>query len=204
MTSPEIWRQFAHDPRSPAYGSMRASDADRDVVLGALGEAYAEGRIDAAEFDERTSAVQSARTLGELPTFLNDLVPPSSAAPYASTLPSTVAPLTPERVEAEALARWEKSRREALTMWVFVSVICWVIYLATSLGSANLYHPWPVYPMLGTSLPLLGTMLQRKDMIESNRRKIIAKHEKALAKEAKRRALELEKRREIDGRRDQT
>ena len=87
-------------------------------------------------------------------------------------------------------------------MWVFVSVICWVIYLATTLP--GLGHPWPVYPMLGTSLPLLGTMLQRKDMIEQNRKRIVAKHEKALAKEAKRRALELEKRREIEGRRDLT
>lgn len=200
MTSPEIWRQFAHDPRSPAYASMRASDADRDVVLGALGEAYAEGRIDAAEFDERTSAVQPARTLGELPAFLNDLVPPTNAAPHPPAALSTIPPLTPERIDAEAVARWEKSRREAFTMWVFVSVVCWVIFFATSFPG----HPWPVYPMLGTSLPLLGTAIQRKDMIASNRRKIIAKHEKASAKEAKRRALAQQKRREIEGRRDQT
>jgi Domain of unknown function (DUF1707) len=204
VTSPEIWRQFAHDPRSPAYASMRASDADRDVVLGALGEAYAEGRIDAAEFDERTSAVQAARTLGELPAFLTDLVPPTNAgphqpAPYSTSPASTNPPPTPERIDAEAVARWEKSRREAFTMWVFVSVVCWVIFLATSFPG----HPWPVYPMLGTSLPLLGTLIQRKDMIASNRRRIIAKHEKAAAKEAKRQALEQENRREIEGRRDQ-
>lgn len=176
---------------------MRASDADRDVVLGALGEAYAEGRIDAAEFDERTSAVQAARTLGELPAFLNDLVPAVDAPPTAAMAVTAVPPLTPERVEAEAVARWEKSRREALSMWVFVSVICWVIYLATTLP--GLGHPWPVYPMLGTSLPLLGTMLQRKDMIEQNRKRIVAKHEKAIAKSAKREALERRRLREIEG-----
>ncbi|MGH3346392.1 MAG: DUF1707 SHOCT-like domain-containing protein [Nocardioides sp.] len=196
MTSPEIWRQFAHDPRSPAYGPMRAADADRDVVLGALGEAYAEGRINAAEFDERTSAVQAARTLGELPAFLDDLVPALDASPATV---SSAATLSPQVVEAQAVARWERSRREALTMWVFVSLVCWVIWFVTN----NNAHPWPVYPMLGTSLPLLGTLIQRKDMIESNRRKIVAKHEKAAAKEAKRRALEQQKRREIEGRRDQ-
>ena len=201
MTSPEIWRQFGHDPRIPAYAAMRASDADRDIVLRALGEAYAEGRIDAAEFDERTSGVQGARTLGELPEFLTDLVP-AVDAPSTVTL-STLPPLTPERVESEAVARWEKSRREALTMWVFVSVVCWVIYLATSLGNANLYHPWPIYPMLGTSLPLLGTMLQRKDMIAGNRRRIVAKHEKAVAKAQKKAALEERTRREIEGNPDQ-
>lgn len=201
MTSPEIWRQFGHDPRTPAYAAMRASDADRDIVLRALGEAYAEGRIDAAEFDERTSGVQGARTLGELPEFLTDLVP-AVDAPAPATL-STLQPLTPERVESEAVARWEKSRREALTMWVFVSVVCWVIYLATSLGNSDLYHPWPIYPMLGTSLPLLGTMLQRKDMIAKNRRHIVAKHEKAVAKAQRKAALEERTRREIEGKPDQ-
>jgi hypothetical protein len=200
VTSPEIWRQFGHDPRTPAYATMRASDADRDVVLRALGEAYAEGRLDATEFDERTSGVQAARTLGELPEFLTDLVPAveaSSALPLSTLSPA--APLTPERVESEAVARWEKTRREAFSMWVFVSLVCWVIYLATSLGNRDLYHPWPIYPMLGTSIPLLGTMLQRKDMIARNRRHIVAKHEKAVAKARKKAALEQRTLREIEG-----
>jgi hypothetical protein len=204
VTSPEIWRQFAHDPRTPAYASMRASDADRDVVLRALGEAYAEGRIDAAEFDERTSGVQAARTLGELPEFLTDLVPAVDASPglALSTL-STLPPLTPERVEAEAVARWEKTRREAFSMWVFVSLVCWVIYLATSLGGDGLYYPWPIFPMLGTSIPLLGTMLRKKDMIAQNQRRIVAKHEKAVAKAQKKAALEERRLREIEGSPDQ-
>ncbi len=180
---------------------MRASDADRDVVLQALGEAYAEGRIDPAELDERTTGVQGARTLGELPPFLTDLVP-AADAPWTASL-TNLPPLTPERVESEAVARWEKSRREALTTWVFVSVVCWVIYLATSLGNQHLYHPWPVYPMLGTSLPLLGTMLQRKDLIERNRSRIVAKHEKAVAKAQKKAALQKRTLREIEGGPDQ-
>jgi hypothetical protein len=114
---------------------------------------------------------------------------------------TTLPPLTPERVESEAVARWEKSRREAFSMWVFVSVVCWVIYLATTLPGLD--HPWPVYPMLGTSLPLLGTMLQRKDMIAQNRRRIVAKHEKAVAKAQRKAALEERTRREIEGNPDQ-
>ena len=172
---------------------MRASDADRDVVLRVLGQAYAEGRIDADEFDERTSGVQAARTLGELPAFLSDLVPMTE--PTAPPVPVAMTQLSPQRVEAEAVARWEKSRREALTMWVFVSLVCWVIYLATSFPG----HPWPIYPMVGTSLPLLVTQFQRADMIESNRRRIIARHEKAVAKAARKRALEERRRRELEG-----
>ena len=158
VTSPEIWREFANDPRSPAYASMRAADADRDVVLRALGEAYAEGRLDAAEFDERSTAVQKARTLGQLPAFLADLVPPSNVAPYPVAPYSAMPAPQPEQVEAEAVAKWERSRREALTTWVTVSMICWVVWAATNFGG----FPWPVFPMAGTAIPLIAVMIQRE------------------------------------------
>lgn len=166
---------------------MRASDADRDVLLRALAEAYADGRLDPDEHDERTTGVQAARTLGELPAFLSDLVP---AADQVSLVPAVPA-LSDQQVEAEAVARWRRSRGEALRMWLFVSVICWTIWLLSGPGG----HPWPVYPMLGTAVPVLGTLVQRRAMIESNRRRIVAKHEKAVARaEKKRAALEQERR----------
>lgn len=183
MTSADLWHEFAHDPRSSAYASMRASDADRDVVLRALSEAYADGRLDPDELDERSTGVHAARTLGELPMYLADLVP---AEDHVSTVPA-LRPLTDQQIEAEAVARWRRSRGEALRMWLFVSVVCWTIWLLSNVGG----HPWPIYPMLGTALPVLGTLVQRREMIESNRRRIVAKHEKAVAKaERKRAALE--------------
>lgn len=86
MANGELWAEFRHDPRSPSYGGMRASDADRDIVLTALGDAYADGRIDRDELDERTDSVNSARTLGELVPLLADLVP--VAASHARVRPS--------------------------------------------------------------------------------------------------------------------
>lgn len=174
MTSVEPWGEFAHDPRSPTHASLRASDADRDVVLRVLGTAYADGRLDVDEFDERTSGVQAARTLGELPVFLSDLVAHADDVSHVAAGPA----LSDQQVEAQAVERWRKSRGEALRLWLFVSTICWTIWLLTN----NNAHPWPIYPMLGTAVPLLGTLVQRRDMIESNRRKIIAQHEKAAAK----------------------
>ena len=174
VTSADLWHEFAHDPRTAANASMRASDADRDVVLRALSEAYADGRLDPDEHDERTTGVQTARTLGELPAYLADLVP---VADPVSNVPA-VRPLTNQQIEAEAVARWGRRRAEALRMWLFVSVICWTIWLLTNVGG----HPWPIYPMLGTAAPLASTLLQRREMIESNRRRIVAKHEKAVAK----------------------
>jgi len=54
---------------------MRASDADRDRVLDVLRDAAGDGRLTAAEFDERMQAALSSRTLGELAVLTADLGP---------------------------------------------------------------------------------------------------------------------------------
>ncbi|TDT33744.1 DUF1707 SHOCT-like domain-containing protein [Naumannella halotolerans] len=55
---------------APAF---RASDADRDAVLGVLGEALANGRLTTEEFDERQNQALAARLLGDLPPLIQDL-----------------------------------------------------------------------------------------------------------------------------------
>lgn len=57
-------------PRPPA---LRASDADRDRVIDRLRAAVADGRLDPAEFNERTEAALSARTVDELAPLTTDL-----------------------------------------------------------------------------------------------------------------------------------
>lgn len=56
---------------------LRASDTDREAVIGALTSAYAAGRLTAEEHEERMQAAFTARTLGELAVLLRDL--PNSA-----------------------------------------------------------------------------------------------------------------------------
>lgn len=104
MANGELWAEFQHDPRSSSYGGMRASDADRDIVRRALGDAYADGRIDRDELDERTDSTNATRTLGELVPLLADLVP--LAGPGYEVRPAA-------DVHAQAVAKWEKSRRDA-------------------------------------------------------------------------------------------
>ncbi len=65
---------------SPA---IRASDHDRDAGLRRVQEAFAEGRLDDAEFDERMRAALTARTQAELDVLLADL-PVSTPAPGAA------------------------------------------------------------------------------------------------------------------------
>lgn len=52
---------------------IRASDADRDVVVDALREAYTEGRLTQDEWDERMSAAYASRTWGQLRELTVDL-----------------------------------------------------------------------------------------------------------------------------------
>jgi len=53
--------------------AIRASDRERDAVVQRVQQAFAEGRLDDAEFDERMRAALVARTHAELDALLADL-----------------------------------------------------------------------------------------------------------------------------------
>lgn len=59
--------------------TLRASDADRELIAERLREAAAEGRLFADELEERLGAALSARTYGELDAVVADLPGPSPA-----------------------------------------------------------------------------------------------------------------------------
>ena len=61
----------------PGPRDLRASDADRDLVIGLLGEAVGDGRLTPAEHAERSERALAARTLGELASLTSDLALPS-------------------------------------------------------------------------------------------------------------------------------
>ena len=52
---------------------LRISDADREAAVNQLSEQYAVGRLTRDEFDERSDAVWSARTQGDLGPIFADL-----------------------------------------------------------------------------------------------------------------------------------
>jgi hypothetical protein len=70
-------RSPAEPSRSPA---VRASDRERDAVVQRVQQAFAEGRLDDTEFDERMRAALTARTHADLDVLLADL-PAETAAP---------------------------------------------------------------------------------------------------------------------------
>ena len=172
VASLSVWDEFAFDPRSSQHGALRASDADREIVHRALGSAYADGRLTREEFDQRSDAVLSARTLSELPALILDLVP---AAGHSGRLPATTEDAA--ALHARAVAAYQSDRREAAWAFVSASIVCWVIWGVTSAGSG---FPWPVFVMLGTGLHLLRLLVMRGSEVEGQQRRLERKEREAL------------------------
>ncbi|HVX46028.1 MAG TPA: DUF1707 domain-containing protein [Mycobacteriales bacterium] len=59
---------------------LRPSQRERDDVATLLGLAFAEGRLDLREFEERVGAAFAARTAADLGRLLVDLPPPEQPA----------------------------------------------------------------------------------------------------------------------------
>jgi hypothetical protein len=170
------WADFTQDPRTPHAAPLRASDRDRDVVTGVLTEAYADGRITHDEYDERAGAAAAAKTLGELPALITDLVPHTSVVVGRGADQAAL--------HAKAVEHWESQRRQALTGFLIPSVICWVIWVATGLG--GWYFPWPVFVMLGTGAHLARVLMHRQDIVAGEERRLEKKQRKALEAESRR------------------
>lgn len=76
-----LWAAFeARRAPAPGHGipaaELRASDADRELVVSVLQEACADGRLTVIEHEERMERAYQAKTLGELAALTTDLLPP--------------------------------------------------------------------------------------------------------------------------------
>lgn len=108
---------------------MRAADRDREEVAETLRRAYAEGRLDAAEFGERTSAVYAARTWGEVRELAADIPPPDPDI----GLPSDFL----RKPKADGVGRLFRRPRWAFLLVFVMAIIC-VLTGATARTAATL------------------------------------------------------------------
>jgi hypothetical protein len=77
-SSPPAWSGiFDHVYPRPGPHELRASDADRELVITLLSEAAGDGRLTLAEHAERSERALAARTLGELVKLTSDLTLPA-------------------------------------------------------------------------------------------------------------------------------
>jgi Domain of unknown function (DUF1707) len=164
-----FWESFRLDPRSAENASMRASDADREIVRIVLAEAYSDGRLLREEYDDRLSTLYGSRTLGELPSLVSDLVP-------ADSPPAAPAPLPQADLRTRGARKWRKDVEESLAAFLVPSIICTVIWIAVT-GRGFF---WPVFPMLFLGINLVRTVVQRESVIE---REVLRQEEQA-AKDA--------------------
>jgi hypothetical protein len=82
---------MAMNDRDDRDDRLRASDADRERVIGRLRDHFAEGRLMHDELDERITAALNARTFGDLRVLMADLPEPAPALSQARTLPRAAA-----------------------------------------------------------------------------------------------------------------
>lgn len=174
-----FWNRFSADPRRPESAVLRASDRDRDVLNEALGEGYAEGRLDASEYDERSTSAAAVRILGEIPALVADLVPVSGVLPARLE--------GPDELQTKAVQAWEAQRRNAFMGMLFPTLITFAIYLASSLGSGGFRFPWPVIVLVVTGANLVRTQVNRQDIVDAEHKRLERKQRRRLESEQKRR-----------------
>jgi hypothetical protein len=167
-SSGSLWRRFEHDPRDPAYSGMRASDRDRAVVHDALAEAYAEGRLDRDELDERTSQVDRAKTYADLVPPLQDLTA-DSATPAVDVTPR------PD-LERQARGYYREKLNEAFMGFLIPNLICWAIWFM----SGHDGFVWPIFVLIPTVGNLLRVGASKQSIIDGRVEKLERKQAKAL------------------------
>jgi hypothetical protein len=162
-----LWGRFEHDPRDPAYAGMRASDRDRAVVHDALAEAYAEGRIDRDELDERTTQVDAAKTYADLVPPLHDLM--ADAAVPALSRSSR------EDLQRKAESYYGEKRSDAFMGFLIPNLICWAIWYMTGHGFA-----WPVFVLIPTAGNFLRVLASKRSIVDGRVEKLEKREAKAL------------------------
>ena len=166
--SGSLWRRFEHDPRDPAYAGMRASDRDRAVVHDALAEAYAEGRIDREELDERTTQVDRAKTYA-------DLVPPLQDLAVDAAVPAVSVASRPD-LRRQAEGYYAEKRGEALMGFLIPNLICWAIWFM----SGHDGFIWPIFVLIPTLGNLVRVTASKQSIIDGRIDKLERKQAKAL------------------------
>jgi hypothetical protein len=185
LPDPAVWARFSLDPRQPAAAQMRASDVDRDLAVQVLASAYADGRLTREEYDERAGAAASAKTLGDLPSLLTDLLPAERLSPSRD-----LTALGPDDLRARARAAYDTKLRHAVLGMPVPSLICILIWAVGGLepDGWEMTFPWPLFVVIGTGIHPLRVRLDRQEIVDREQARLEKKQRKAL--EARRRELE--------------
>jgi hypothetical protein len=129
-----------HDQRPVARRDMRVSDEERRAVVDELRTHYGAGRLDLAEFEDRTNAALVARVRGELEPLLDDL--PELAPPHTGP---PVRPRPDKPGSSPAL-------RIHTYIWLVLSAFFVVLYLGVAMVTDSDAPFWPIFPIAAIGL----------------------------------------------------
>ena len=136
---------------SEAQQPIRVSDRDRERYQQVLTTAYAEGRLDELELEERLSGVLEAKFETELAPLVTDL--PAGRDLAVADAGSAASPVA-ERVVAQS----DDHGRGIGTAFMTAPIVCTAIYAMTDFGG----YFWPMWVWLGCSIPAVATLLARR------------------------------------------
>ena len=136
--------------------AMRAGHADREQVVTRLNTAFAEGRLDVAELEERVSAAYAARTLGELVPLTADLPGPHQPRPVAGA--RRAADPVPHPGAVRRAGPHRPPIAGALGFFLF-NVLIWGIICVSSW---ELIYFWPIWTAIPLVLSVAGTIGSRR------------------------------------------
>lgn len=125
-----------------AYGpEMRASDGDREKIVGRLRDAHVEGRLSADEFEDRLNAAYSAQTYGELEPLIRD-IPVMRTHKTPDIVRPQQTPVPPPRGKGDS---GDTAMRVLWTIWACAVSLNLVIWVLVSLGNGRLEYFWPMW-----------------------------------------------------------
>ncbi len=120
---------------------LRLSDTDRIHALQALSTHFTEGRLDNAEFDERTSAVTAARTIGDLRPLFADL---PEGLPFRDGRPLAHAPAEVDEDLRELRELKQRGKKvEGLDGLIFGMTLVSFLILQFAVGVSWAWMVWP-------------------------------------------------------------
>ena len=119
-------------------------------MVAQLNSAFAEGRLDVAELDERVAAAYAAKTLGELVPLTADLPVRTAAAPVRRRPAAAAGDAGTARRPTPAV-RWAPVGA-ALGLFL-VNVLIWG---AISLGTGTPIYFWPIWTAIPLALAVVG------------------------------------------------
>jgi Domain of unknown function (DUF1707) len=130
---------------TPDHDHLRIGNADRERVVRQLNDAFAEGRLDVHELDERVAAAYAAKTFADLRPLTADLplgTPPAPRWPGEPSRPP--APAQAADVAPRAAGRPPAAYRPFLGIFA-INVVIWGV---VSLANGHLTYFWPVWLLI--------------------------------------------------------